>query len=79
MDPPSYADPRAEGVHRARVPHLVGAPRGTTALAGPHRLMPVLVPAVVPLVPSNKANESSLHGATPSLQNDTTHRGIRCT
>ncbi len=24
--------------------------------------MPVLVPAVVPLVPSNKANESSLHG-----------------
>jgi hypothetical protein len=25
--------------------------------------MPVLVPAVVPLVPSNKANESSLHGA----------------
>jgi hypothetical protein len=41
-----------------------GAPcGGTTALAGPHRLMPVLVPAVVPLVPSNKANESSLHGA----------------
>ena len=59
---PSYAH-RAAGVHQARVPHLVGAPRGTTALAGPHRLMPVLVPAVVPLVPSNKANESSLHGA----------------
>jgi hypothetical protein len=35
----------------ARVPHIVGAPRGTAALAGPHRLMPVLVPAVVPLVP----------------------------
>jgi hypothetical protein len=30
--------------------------------------MPVLVPAVVPLVPSNKSNESSLHGAA-SLQN----------
>ena len=58
---PSYAH-RAAGVHQARVPHLVGAPCGTTALAGPHRLMPVLVPAVVPLVPSNKANESSLHG-----------------
>ena len=43
--------------------HLVGAPCGTTALANPDRLMPVLVPAVVPLVPSNKANESSLHGA----------------
>ena len=52
----------------ARVPHLVRAPRDTTALAGPHRLMPVLVPAVVPLVPSNKANESSLHGAA-FLQN----------
>ena len=59
---PSYAH-RAAGVHQARVPHLVGAPCGTTAPAGPHRLMPVLVPAVVPLVPSNKANESSLHGA----------------
>jgi hypothetical protein len=54
---------RGAGVHQARVSHLVGAPCGTTALAGPHRLMPVLVPAVVPLVPSNKANESSLHGA----------------
>jgi hypothetical protein len=43
--------------------HLVGPPCGTTALANPDRLMPVLVPAVVPLVPSNKANESSLHGA----------------
>ena len=30
--------------------------------------MPVLVPAVVPLVPSNKANESNLHGAA-FLQN----------
>jgi hypothetical protein len=59
---PSYAH-RAAGVHQARVPHLFGAPRRTTALAGPHRLMPVLVPAVVPLVPSNKANGSSLHGA----------------
>ena len=59
---PSYAH-RAAGVHQARVPHLFGAPRRTTALPGPHRLMPVLVPAVVPLVPSNKANESSLHGA----------------
>jgi hypothetical protein len=51
------------GVHQARVSHLVGAPCGTTALPGLHRLMPVLVPAVVPLVPSNKANEPSLHGA----------------
>ena len=59
---PSYAH-RGAGVHQARVSHLVGAPCGTTALAGPHRLMPVLVPAVVPLVPSNKAIESSLHGA----------------
>jgi hypothetical protein len=59
---PSYAH-RGAGVHQARVSHLVGAPCGTTALAGPHRLMPVLVPAVVPLVPSNKTNESSLHGA----------------
>jgi hypothetical protein len=54
---------QSAGVHRARVSHLVGAPCGTTALAGLHRLMPVLVPAVVPLMPSNKANESSLHGA----------------
>jgi hypothetical protein len=59
---PSYAH-RGAGVHQARVSHLVGPPCGTTALAGPHRLMPVLVPAVVPLVPSNKTNESSLHGA----------------
>ena len=59
---PSYAH-TAAGVHQARVPHLVGAPCGTTAFAGPHGLMPVLVPAVVPLVPSNKANEPSLHGA----------------
>lgn len=53
---------RGAGVHQARVSHLIGAPCGTTAPAGPHRLMPVLVLAVVPLVPSNKANESSLHG-----------------
>jgi hypothetical protein len=59
---PSYAH-RGAGVHQARVSHLVGAPCRTTALAGPHRLMPVLVPAVVPLVPSYKANEASLHGA----------------
>ena len=64
---PSYAH-RAAGVHQARVPHLVGAPCGTTALASPHRLMPVLVPAVVPLVPSNKANDSSLDGGA-SLHN----------
>src|SRR5215212_6149036 len=67
---PSYAH-RAAGVHQARVPHLVGAPYGTTALAGPHRLMPVLVPAVVPLVPSNEANESSLHGGGfPTVRHD---------
>ena len=59
---PSYAH-RGARVHEARVSHLIGAPCGTTARAGPHRLMPVLVRAVVPLVPSNKANESSLHGA----------------
>jgi hypothetical protein len=41
---PSYAH-RAAGVHQARVLLLFGAPRSTTALAGPHRLMPVLVPA----------------------------------
>jgi hypothetical protein len=27
--------------------------RGTTALANPHRPMPFLIPAVVPLVPAN--------------------------
>src|SRR5215217_3497131 len=41
---PSYAH-RAAGVHQARVLLFFGAPRSTTALAGPHRLMPVLVPA----------------------------------
>jgi hypothetical protein len=63
----------AVGVQRARVPHLIGAPRATTALAGPHRLMPIRVPTVVPLVPSNKAHESSLHGAA-LLQNQTVRR-----
>jgi hypothetical protein len=64
---PSYAH-RAAGVHQARVPHLVGAPCGTTAPAGPHRLMPVLVPAVVPLVPSNKAMSRAFM-VPPSRQN----------
>ena len=49
----------------ARVPHLVGALRRTTTLASPHRLMPVLVPAVMPLVSANKANQPRRHGGPP--------------
>jgi hypothetical protein len=50
---------------RWRVPTSpVGAPGGTTALAGPQRLMSVLVPPVVPLVSANEADER-LHGASP--------------
>jgi hypothetical protein len=44
------------------IPHLIGVnPRRTTALTSPHGLMPFLIPTVVPLVPANQANQSSLH------------------
>jgi hypothetical protein len=38
-------------------------PRLTTAVASPHRIVLIVVPDVVPLVPANKANESRRHGA----------------
>jgi hypothetical protein len=33
----------------------------STAFAGPHGQMPFLIPTVVPLVPANQADQSSLH------------------
>ena len=40
----------------------------TTAVASPHRLMPLAVPAIVPLVPANKANQSGHHERSLSLE-----------
>src|SRR5215203_1373532 len=48
----------------AQVPRPVRRPGLTTAVTGPHRLMPVLVPAVVPPVPADKATKSTSHGTT---------------
>ena len=33
----------------------------SAAFAGPHGQMPFLIPTVVPLVPANQADQSSLH------------------
>ena len=60
---PSHGD-APTWVHQAGIPHLIGVgPRLTTALTSPYGQMPVLIPTVVPLVPANQANQSSLHNA----------------
>jgi hypothetical protein len=38
-----------------------GDPRLTTALTSPYGQIPFLIPTVVPVVPANQANQSSLH------------------
>ena len=58
---PTPAMCAAERVQRAWVPGLVGALRAATALARPHRQVPVFVPTVVPLVSANEADEPGRH------------------
>jgi hypothetical protein len=60
---PSHSD-APTWVHQAGIPHLIGVGlRLTAALTSPYGQMPVLIPTVVPLVPANQANQSSLHDA----------------
>ena len=60
---PSHSD-APTWVHQAGIPHLIGVGlRLTAALTSPYGQMPVLIPTVVPLVPANQANQSSLHNA----------------
>jgi hypothetical protein len=71
------SDPAApEGVQRAGVSPLV-ALGSTTALAGPHHLVALLVPAVVPLVSTNKANQPRHHVRPPPQKCDATRWVLR--
>jgi hypothetical protein len=73
---PSHSD-APTWVHQAGIPHLIGVGlRLTAALTSPYGQMPVLIPTVVPLVPANQANQSSLHDAHPP-QNERYSEDIR--